>query len=254
MFSIITATYNRAHSIGNTIESVLAQDYQDWELIIIDDGSTDNTQAVVSKYTDPRIKYFYFAENRGCNAARNQGAKVARYKWLAAIDSDDLLAKNALNIMRKTIQKYNFPFVRFVAKNLRGKYTVAESGYEGYISYIDLLRGKFPGEYLTLIHADLMRRHPFPEDICGGEGITWRLIAKELGKVLLIPQVTRIYDDESSDRLSNVWRNIPRICEVYKKEFKVLGDEYRHHILAEYRRRRLKYILLLFLKKIIKFH
>jgi glycosyltransferase involved in cell wall biosynthesis len=97
LISIITPTYNRADLLGQTIESVLAQTYPDWELIIIDDGSADNTSEVVSRYLekDGRIKYFY-QENRGLPAARNSGIRKAAGKYLAFLDADDLYFPDSL--------------------------------------------------------------------------------------------------------------------------------------------------------------
>ena len=88
--SIILPTYNRANQIGKAIESVLAQTYEDFELIVVDDGSTDETEKVVTSYKDCRIRYHRMPENGGQSRARNGGMKLARYDYLAVEDSDDL--------------------------------------------------------------------------------------------------------------------------------------------------------------------
>ena len=89
MISVIMPTYNRANVIGRAIDSVLNQTYRDIELIIIDDGSTDNTMSVVSAYKDKRIRYFYYADNRGQSHARNFGLDVAVGEYVAFLDSDN---------------------------------------------------------------------------------------------------------------------------------------------------------------------
>lgn len=94
-FSIIIPTYNRAHLIAATINSVLEQIYQDWELIIVDDGSTDSTQVVVSGFQDERIKYFW-KENEERNVARNFGVQQASGDYVFFLDSDDLIYKDHL--------------------------------------------------------------------------------------------------------------------------------------------------------------
>jgi len=87
--SVIIPTYNRAHLVGRAIKSVLDQTYQDFELIVIDDASTDNTEEVVKSFNDERIKYLKHDENKGGAAARNTGIKVARGEYIAFQDSDD---------------------------------------------------------------------------------------------------------------------------------------------------------------------
>ena len=90
LVSIITPSYNTAMFIGETIESVLAQTYSNWELLIVDDCSTDNTDEVVSLYRDPRIHYFKNTKNSGAAFSRNKALREAKGKWIAFLDSDDL--------------------------------------------------------------------------------------------------------------------------------------------------------------------
>lgn len=88
--SIIMPTYNRAPLISEAIESVIAQEYPAWELIIVDDGSSDGTDIIVSKYVqaDERIKYFY-QSNQGQSSARNFGIEQSRGHYIAFLDSDN---------------------------------------------------------------------------------------------------------------------------------------------------------------------
>lgn len=90
MVSVIIPTYNRAHLIGRAIRSVLDQSYQDFEVIVVDDGSTDNTAAVVMSVGEGHTRIRYIRqENRGGGAARNAGLRAARGKYVALLDSDD---------------------------------------------------------------------------------------------------------------------------------------------------------------------
>ncbi|MCW5880706.1 MAG: glycosyltransferase [Anaerolineae bacterium] len=86
--SVILATYNRADLVGEAIDSVLAQTFADWELVIVDDGSTDDTEAVLARYTDPRIRSLR-QSNQGLSAARNAGLRVAQGDYAIMLDSDD---------------------------------------------------------------------------------------------------------------------------------------------------------------------
>src|SRR5687767_7523259 len=87
--SVVLPTYNRAPLLGRAIRSVLGQSYTDFELIVVDDGSTDGTSGVVAGFRDKRIRYLPLARNTGAGAARNAGIRVARGKFVAFQDSDD---------------------------------------------------------------------------------------------------------------------------------------------------------------------
>lgn len=105
-FSVILPAYNRAYLIAETIDSVLQQTFPDFELLIIDDGSTDNTQQLIeSKYAkDTRIKYFY-KENEERAAARNFGLKQAKGEYAVFLDSDDWMKLHYLETLKKIIEK-----------------------------------------------------------------------------------------------------------------------------------------------------
>lgn len=87
--SIIIPTYNRAHLIERSIRSILNQTYEEFELLIVDDGSTDNTKEVVERIKDSRIRYIPCGENGGAARARNIGIAEAQYDYIAFQDSDD---------------------------------------------------------------------------------------------------------------------------------------------------------------------
>lgn len=92
LVSIITPTYNCGRFIAETIECVLAQTYANWEMLIVDDCSTDETSGIVKDYSekDSRIKYFCLKKNSGAAIARNTALKLAKGRWIAFLDSDDL--------------------------------------------------------------------------------------------------------------------------------------------------------------------
>jgi len=96
LVSVIIPTYNRDYLIGESIQSVLDQTFPDFELFVIDDGSTDHTSEVVRSFSDSRLKYI-LQENRGPAAARNMGLKAAHSEFITFLDSDDLFIKNKIN-------------------------------------------------------------------------------------------------------------------------------------------------------------
>lgn len=106
LVSIITPTYNRGYLIEKTIESVMSQSYANWEWLIVDDGSVDNTEQIVEKYIkkDARIRYIKNEKNQGANICRNLGASLATGEYFAFLDSDNIWNKNKLEIQIKEIK------------------------------------------------------------------------------------------------------------------------------------------------------
>ena len=99
--SAVIPTYNRAHLIGPAVESVLRQTKQPAEIIVVDDGSTDDTREQVASFGD-LVRYIYQA-NSGASAARNRGVREARSEWIAFLDSDDLWLETHLERMAHAI-------------------------------------------------------------------------------------------------------------------------------------------------------
>lgn len=87
--SVIIPTYNRAHLISRAIQSVLDQTYQDFEIIIVDDGSRDKTEQIVKNFNDNRLRFIRHNKNKGASAARNTGIKAAKGEYISFQDSDD---------------------------------------------------------------------------------------------------------------------------------------------------------------------
>ncbi len=100
--SVVIATYNRANYIRETLESICRQGFRDYELIVVDDGSTDGTRKVLEPY-DSQIRYIY-QDNAGPSAARNTGVRHAKAPWLAFQDSDDLTEADHLETLYSYVE------------------------------------------------------------------------------------------------------------------------------------------------------
>ena len=110
MISIIIPTYNRAHLIKDAVDSVIQQSFTDWELIIVDDGSTDNTAEVLSAFNkDDRITYTKRPESylKGANACRNYGYQIAKGDYIKWLDSDDYLHQDCLALQLDNLKRMN---------------------------------------------------------------------------------------------------------------------------------------------------
>lgn len=115
LVSIIMPSYNTGAFIGETIQSVLAQTYENWELIIVDDCSTDNTDSIVAAYDDHRIQYLKNERNSGAAVSRNRALREAKGKWIAFLDSDDrwLPEKLEKQIQFMEKNKYSFSYTNY---------------------------------------------------------------------------------------------------------------------------------------------
>ncbi len=131
--SIVMSTYNRAHLVGEAIRSALAQTYTDFELIVVDDGSKDDTRDVVAGFADPRIRYVY-KKNAGLAAGRNTGIEYACGDYIAFLDDDDLYLPNKLAVQVAFMDQY--PEIGWTS----GGYRITD------------MQGKFLGEQRPWLH------------------------------------------------------------------------------------------------------
>ena len=109
MISIITTSYNYSEYISETIKSVQAQTYSDWELIIVDDASTDNSVEIIRNFcqNDKRIKLICHDKNKGLAKAIQTGLKYAKGEWVAFLESDDTFKSNTLQKRFEVAEKYS---------------------------------------------------------------------------------------------------------------------------------------------------
>lgn len=212
--SVIVPTYNRANLIGRAIKSVLAQSFNDWELIIVDDGSTDNTDQVVSQFiTDNRIIYLKLPNNKGVNFARNSGIEKATGVWIALLDSDDEYLPNGLDKIhsvilnvRQDIDVVGFITLRKTNNDIaRGGYNSDDSKWnEFYPTYEDIIlkRGGKGDTHFCIRRKIFLENYSFPEWICGLESFFFAQLAKNNKKFVYINQDVVMVHTDSTGRLS----------------------------------------------------
>jgi|26BtaG_2_1085354.scaffolds.fasta_scaffold10070_2 glycosyltransferase involved in cell wall biosynthesis len=116
MFSVIIPLYNKEKFIQETIESVLSQDFKDFEIIVINDGSTDDSVSKLKNISDSRLKIVHQV-NQGVGAARNNGMSHANFEWIAFLDGDDIWASNHLSELKQIIS--TFPSSGMIATNYK---------------------------------------------------------------------------------------------------------------------------------------
>ena len=170
-FSIIIPTFNRAHMIHPAIESVLNQTYKDWELIIIDDGSTDKTKDIIDKYIekDNRVKYLH-QKNKERSAARNNGIKNAKGDWICFLDSDDVYHTTHLEEFKNLINQKDLKRGLYFSGLSYGKYSENFEEYDlTHKNNIEFIVLNTIGTPRACIHKSIILKHQFNEKIRIGE-------------------------------------------------------------------------------------
>src|SRR5690606_18938898 len=144
LVSIITPTYNSAKYIAETIQSVQSQIYQNWEWIIIDDGSSDETESVVQQFleNDKRIQFHKFERNSGQAIARNTGIEKATGNFMTFLDADDIWFPTFIEKSIATIRKTNISFVfsSYRRSNESLEFVYSDFIVPNKVSYTDILK------------------------------------------------------------------------------------------------------------------
>lgn len=170
MLSIIIPLYNKQAVIARTIESILSQSYINWELIIVDDGSTDGSDEVVRLYLgDQRIRYIR-KPNGGVSSARNRGIKEAKGEWICYIDADDYFLPEGLKTMVELAEKYNVKVAagRFLIEIKKKRFPGVNGKREGVLE--DNFKEWFfnrviPRAGAAVFHTELLKNHLFDETL-----------------------------------------------------------------------------------------
>lgn len=154
--SIIMPSYNTAPYIKETIQSVLDQTYTNWELIIVDDCSTDNTEEVLATINDSRIRYFKNEKNSGAAVSRNKALREAKGQWIAFLDSDDLWMPEKLekqiNFMKKN--RYSFSYTNYEEIDVDGNKTGIKITGPKRITKTGMFNYCWPGCLTVMFDAD----------------------------------------------------------------------------------------------------
>jgi glycosyltransferase involved in cell wall biosynthesis len=202
------ATYNRARLLPRAITSVLNQTYENFELIIVDDGSTDNTEAVCKSFKDSRIRYYKQEKNRGVLACRNKGFDLARGDYTAILDDDDELLPEALEIVVGKLGELSPKGVNIVYFDRMDFERKQRSGFgiseEGYIRYEDILCAHIHGDFWVVMRRDLIGGDDrFDERLWGNESYLWLKLLRKT-KAYYVPRVLYInYRQHGGQRISH---------------------------------------------------
>ncbi len=217
IFSIVIATYNRAHIVERAIRSVTNQQCKDFELIVVDDGSTDSTAIVVEPYlSDPRIIY-YIQPNQGVSVARNKGASLAKGKYVLFLDSDDELKPGYFDVIQARLHHDTEAVFVSVDFYIGGKFSIIVRANFPY--------GKYSTEGLFLAGSFVVRLNLFTEaggyDSLMAYGENTEL-AIRLGpllkkKIFIEESLLKVYQEKET-RTSNSLQNVITSTEYILKK------------------------------------
>lgn len=169
MISIITPSHNSAQFISETIKSVLNQSFSDWDMIIVDDCSNDNSVEVIRSYVeqDSRIRLIQLSKNSGAAVARNTAIEAAQGRYIAFLDSDDLWLPNKLEKQLAFMQSNNYPFTYAAYDKIdKNGQVFGHIGVPDRVSYSDLLKmcsigcltAMYDTEYFGKVTMPLIRK------------------------------------------------------------------------------------------------
>lgn len=213
LITVIIPTYNRAHFIKEAIDSVLNQSYQNFELLIIDDHSKDNTKEVIKSIEDPRVKYLLNNRSKGAQGARNTGLYSANGDWVALLDSDDVWLPTKLEKQVDYIKnpdnnlvglstgnaKYDFKKNKIILYKIPGKkrYTIDDLLYKNYLSGFSTF---IFNKNIALESGGFDERFPAMQDL------DFYIAMCKRGEVHCLPDVLAYTRTNSDDRITTNYK------------------------------------------------
>lgn len=221
--SVILPAYNRIHSLKKAIQSVLKQTYQDFELIIVDDGSTDETATYVQGIEDSRLTYIVHQVNKGAAAARNTGMRLARGSYIAFLDSDDSWVLDKLDKQLKFLKLQpetiggcvSYYHLQFAKKSIIRKISIEADFYQQSLKGCNLS----PGSTLLFKKDCLSEVGYQDETLKRFEDWEWQIRFSKLYQWQMLPEVLagvkagHIVDFDTAkqalEQLSELTKNLP---------------------------------------------
>jgi glycosyltransferase involved in cell wall biosynthesis len=219
LVSIIIPTYNRAHFISETLDSIMAQTYSNWECIIVDDGSMDNSEFVISKYVelDSRFQFYYRPAERikGANSCRNYGFELSKGEYIQYLDSDDLISFNKIEDQVRELEKYDMNtiaickwqfFENLSNINRENKELKVYRNFDSILDFIDALAlsGCFLPPHVYLVNRQLVLNSGNWMDklMINQDGEFFARIFTKTNLVVFLPDVMAYYRRNHTDNIS----------------------------------------------------
>jgi glycosyltransferase involved in cell wall biosynthesis len=222
MVSIIVPTYNRANIIRKSIDSILSQTYGDFELIIVDDGSTDDTKIVVDSYKDKRIRYIRNdSSSHGPSVARNIGIQNSKGEYIAFNDSDDIWHGDKLEKQISFLHDKNADITFCTMHKINDGQLIPNNRFsQGKCTIENILKGSFTGTPALLGKSGCFKNNLFDQKISCNED--WELVIRLLDKYKVF------YQNENLVEVSSTEKSVSSDCDNAVKAMKYIYKKHAH--------------------------
>jgi len=218
--SIITPTFNSERFISDTIDSVIQQSYQNFEMIIVDDCSIDKTEEIVKKHMekDKRIKFYKLYKNSGAAVVRNYGLEKAQGRYIAFLDSDDIWEKGKLEKQLLFMQDngYAFSFTAYELMDENGTKINKTINVPKEVSYTDLLKNTIIGCLTVIVDREVIGDFRMPLVRAGQDTATWLSILRTGKKAYGLNENLASYRLVKGSISSNKLKALKRTWNVYR--------------------------------------
>jgi teichuronic acid biosynthesis glycosyltransferase TuaG len=226
LVSIVVPVYNAARFMDDTIQTVLNQTYQNWELLLVDDCSSDDSVQIIQKYQkkDERIKLFKLSENSGAAIARNTGIDKANGHYLAFLDADDLWVKNKLELQVAFMQEKNaaFSFTGYEFADENGRPNGKKVHVPKTITYKQALKNTTIWTSTVMLDMQVINKLTiYMPDIGSEDTATWWNILKTIDNAYGLNEIFSYYrrtaESLSADKLTalkrtwNLYRDVEKL-------------------------------------------
>ena len=222
LVSIVTPVYKAARYIEENIRSVEAQTYPDWELLLIDDCSPDDSRQIIQRLAseEPRIKYHRLEKNSGAAVARNTAISMARGEYLAFLDSDDLWEPEKLSRQVQFMQEKGcaFSYTRIRMTDADGHTLKDHIAVPERISYRGLLRQTVIATSTVMLHRTKMPDFRMPLRRGGQDYATWLQILRRTGYAYGLDETLTAYRTSSDSLSSNKLDSVRQVFEIQTRD------------------------------------
>ncbi|MGY8988776.1 MAG: glycosyltransferase family 2 protein [Flavobacteriales bacterium] len=225
LVSIITPSYNSSKFIEECVNSVISQTFQNWEMIIVDDGSNDNSRDIISDLSakEKRIKSIFLEENVGSAESRNVAIKQSKGRYIAFLDSDDIWNEDKLekqiSFMNEKDIAFSFTSYQTISEDGKTKYSVITAPNK--MCYHSYLKNTIIGCLTVIIDKEKTGDFQMPNIRSSHDMVLWLLIMKRGFSAYGLDENLAYYRIVSTSNTSKKWKAAKEVWDVYRKQEKI---------------------------------